>query len=289
MTRILVTGATGQLGSSVITTLRRMAPVENISVLTRNPEKRLDLEKQGFPAWLGSYSDISALENATKGVDTVLLISSGDEGDRVQEHKNVIDAAKKSGVKCVAYTSRSLRNPQTLENKLMKEHFATEDYLSASGIGYLIFRNALYMDAIPQFIGGRINLENGIALPAGDGRVAFALRSDLGEAIANILVRGGNDNHVYHLTGSESHSFYDVARYLAELTGTDVSYHSIEKELFEERLKQRNLPDTVIQKIADFVTDIKFNQEADIYPDLEEALRRRPATLKDGLKVIFNL
>ncbi len=128
MDKILVTGAAGQMGTTVIETLLKKISAQQINVLTRKKEKQLEFQFKGFNACLGDYGDVASLEKAMEGVDTVLLISSGDQGDRMQEHKNVVDAAKRMGVNSIAYTSRSLRDRSTLTNKLMEEHFATEDY-----------------------------------------------------------------------------------------------------------------------------------------------------------------
>lgn len=289
MDKILVTGATGHLGSSVIETLLKQISSSQISIITRNEEKRGEFQAKGFNAFLGSYDNVVALEKAMDGVDTVLLISSGDQGDRMQEHRNVIDTAKKAGVKYIAYTSRCLNNRNTLVNKLMVEHFKTEDYIIASGLNYTFFRNILYMDAVPQFIGGSIALENGIFLPAGDGKVSFALRSEMGEAMANVLLNEKPENKIYNITGDKAYSFYDVATALTELSVKEVKYTNMETSVFAGMMKQRNLPEPVIQKIMDFITDIKHNQEADIYNDLEHQLGRKPTGLKDGLKILFGL
>ena len=171
MKKILVTGATGELGSTVIKTLLKTGTAENISVLTRKEESKIEFEKRGLNAFIGQYSDVQSLEKAMENVDTVLLISSGDQGDRMQEHKNVIDTAKKKGVQNIAYTSRSLKDKNTLVNKLMMEHFLTEDYIKESGLKYVIFRNALYMDVLPLFVGKNV-FEKGILQPARKGKVA---------------------------------------------------------------------------------------------------------------------
>lgn len=289
MNKILVTGATGHLGNAVIETLLKKISAHKISIITRQEEKRAQFGAKGFNAHTGSYDDLASLENAMAGVDTVLLISSGDQGDRMQEHKNVVDAAKKNNVKRIAYTGRSLRDRSTLANKLMAEHFQTEDYIKGSGLNYIFFRNILYMDAIPQFIGGNIALERGIYLPAGEGRVAYALRSEMGEAMANVLLNEPFDNKVYNFTGNETWSFYDISSALTELSGKEVNYTAIEATAFFKMMKQRNLPEPVIKKIVDFITDIKNNQEADISSDLEKHLGRKPTGLKEGLKLLFGL
>jgi NAD(P)H dehydrogenase (quinone) len=289
MNKILVTGATGHLGNAVIETLLTKISTDKISIITRKEQKRAEFQSKGFNAYMGSYDNIASLEIAMMGTDTVLLISSGDQGDRMQEHKNIVDTAKKMGIKNIAYTSRSLRDRNTLANKLMTEHFQTEDYIKASGLKYTFFRNILYMDAIPQFIGGAAALERGIFLPAGEGKVAFALRSEMGEAMANVLLNDPFQNNIYNFTGNETYSFYDIATILTELSGKEVRYTDVEANTFFEMMKQRSLPEPVIQKIIDFITDIKNNQEAGISNDLEKQLGRKPTHLKDGLKLLFEL
>ena len=289
MNNILVTGATGHLGQSVIATLLKKINSNQISIITRNEEKRAEFESKGFNAFMGSYEDVISLEKAMEGVDTVLFISGGDQGDMMQEHRNIVDAAKRKGVKCIAYTSRCLRDRNTLVNQLMVRHFDTEDYIKASGLKYTFFRNILYMDTIPQFIGGNVALEKGIFLPAGNGQVSFALRSEMGEAMANVLLKEDCENKTYNFTGDKLYSFYDIVTALSELTGNDLKYTDISEDTFTGMMKQRNLPEPVITKILGFITDIKNNQEANVYHDLEMYLGRKPTGLKEGLKKLFEL
>ncbi len=288
MNKILVTGATGILGSSVIDTLLKKITVNQINIITRKDEKRLEFQSKGFNAFLGDYNDIIALEKAMENVDIVLLVSSGDQGDRMQEHKNVIDTAKKSGVKNIAYTSRALQDRTTLANKLMLEHFETEDYIKESGLKYILFRNALYMDVVPLFVGKQV-FETGIFMPAGNGKVAYALRQEQGEAIANVLLNKIFDNQIYKFTGSEAYSFYDVATALTELSGKEVKYTSVTILAFVDMMKQKGLPEGMVKKIVDFNLDIKNGQEAEVTTELETQLGRKPTSLKDGLKILFSL
>ncbi|MDJ1480856.1 SDR family oxidoreductase [Cytophagaceae bacterium YF14B1] len=288
MTPILVTGATGHLGSVVTQTLKRTITARQIGVITRHEEKRAELESQGFTAHLADYDHPFALEKAMDGVDTVLLISAGDEGDRMQQHRNVVDAAKRAGVKNIAYTSRALKDRTTLSNALMRDHFETEDYIKESGLTYTLFRNILYMDAIPLFIGKQA-LERGIFLPAGEGKVSFALRREMGEAMALVLANEPCQNKTYHFTGREAYSFGDIAQALTELSGKLVSYTPAETPVFVATMRQRGIAEPMLKKIVDFVTDIRHNQEADVYTDLEKVLGRQPLALKDGLKELFGL
>jgi NAD(P)H dehydrogenase (quinone) len=279
---ILVTGATGHLGTAVIHNLLEKTSANQIAALVRDETKASALKAKGVGIRVGSYDYTAALDQAMQGIEKVLLIAGTDEENRLRQHQNVVDAAKKAGVKSIAYTSRNLKDPSTLTNKLMVGHFQTEDCIKASGLDYTIFRNALYMDTISQFIGGDRVFDTGINLPTGDGRVAFALRSEMGEAIANALLGSDRGNQIYKLTGSESYSFDDVAVALSDLSGKKVYYTSAEKSAFEAQMAERGVPEMMVQQVVGFLTDIKNGQEEEISPDLENLLGRRPASLQAG-------
>jgi NAD(P)H dehydrogenase (quinone) len=285
---ILVTGATGQLGTAVIKTLLKKTSATQIAALVRDGSKASALKEKRIDIRVGSYDDTASLDQAMQGIEKVLLIAGTDEENRLQQHQNVVDTAKKAEVQCIAYTSRSLKDQNTLANQLMLGHFQTEDYIKASGLNYILFRNVLYMDTIPQFVGGKKVFETGINLPTGYGRVPFALRSEMGEAIAHSLLENDCSNQIYKLTGSESYSFDDVAVTLSDLSGKKVGYTPAEKSAFETQMKERGTPDAMVQKVVGFLTDIKNGQEEEVSSDLENLLERSPASLKEGLKVLFN-
>ena len=285
---ILVTGATGQLGTAVVQNLLKKTSASQIAAFVRDDSKASDLRERGADIRVGNYDDRASLDEALQGIEKVLLIAGTDEDNRLRQHQNVVDAAKKAGVQCVAYTSRNLKDRNALANKLMEGHFQTEDCIKESGLNYVIFRNVLYMDTIPQFVGGKV-FEMGVRLPAGQGKVAYALRSEMGEAIANALLEDGYDNRIYKFTGSESYSFDDVAATLTSLSGKEVKYTSAEKSTFEAQMKERGAPETMVQKVICFLTDIKNGQEEEISSELENLLGRKPASLQEGLKALFKL
>jgi NAD(P)H dehydrogenase (quinone) len=285
---ILITGATGHLGTAVIQTLLTKTPANQIVAFVRDEAKAADLKEKGVIIRIGDYNDTEALDRAMQGVEKVLLIAGGDAPNGLQQHQNVVDAAKKAGVTCIAYTSRALKDRDTLVNKLMVRHFQTEDYIKKSGLNYVLFRNILYMDTLPVFTGPTV-FDTGIALPAGEGRVSFALRSDMGEAIANVLLQDDCDKQTYNFTGVESYSFGDVAAALTELSGKPVTYTDIAPAILAERMKGRGVPDVAIQRTIGFMTDIKNGQESVVSTDLEKWLGRKPASLKDGLTTLYKL
>ncbi len=285
---ILVTGATGQLGSAVLTFLLKKRPPSQLAALVRDEAKAAHLAEKGIDIRVGDYDDKASLDRSMQGIDKVLLIAGTDEDKRVEQHIRVINAAQEAGVQLVAYTSRALKDRTTLANRLMEGHFQTEDYLMASGLRYILFRNILYMDTIPQFVGPGV-FDTGIRLPTGEGRVAFALRNEMAEAIATVLAQAGTDTKIYTLTGSFPYSFSDVAVALTNLSGKDVSYTALDKSAFETQMKSRSMPDRMIQRVTGFLTDIANGQEADVSPDLETLLGRKPASLNEGLNALYNV
>ncbi|MBC3787570.1 SDR family oxidoreductase [Spirosoma utsteinense] len=285
---ILVTGATGHLGAATIHFLLKKMPASQVAALVRDADKAAALTERGVTIRVGHYDDTASLDRAMQGVEKVLLIAGTDEENRVQQHKNVVDAAKKAGVPFIAYTSRTLKDRSTMANLLMEGHFQTEDYIIASGLTYALFRNVLYMDVIPQFVGASV-FETGIHLPAGEGKVPFALRDEMGEAMANVLAADSSGSAIYNFTGSEGYSFADVAAVLTDLSGKRVKYTPAEPSVFETQLAGRGVPDVIVQRVIRFLTDIKNGQEDDVYPDLENLLGRKPASLREGLKGLYNL
>jgi NAD(P)H dehydrogenase (quinone) len=286
---ILVTGATGQLGQIVIEKLSEKIPTNQIAALVRDIAKAEHLTSKGIDVRLGDYHSADSLLAAFQGVEKLLLISSNDFNDRLGQHKNAIDAAVKAGVKHVFYTGVTMNEINTSPLKpLLEEHYLTEDYLKASGLSYTFLQNSLYAEVIPMFLGENV-LETGVFFPAGDGKVAFAVRQDLGEATANILVSGGHENQTYHLTGSETTSFDEVAAILSELSGKEVPYINPENAVFEGALKQFGLPEPIIQLSVLFAAGIKNNDFNKTYDSLEKFLGRKPTDLKTYLKGAYKL
>lgn len=283
---ILVTGASGNLGKAVVENLLQKIPANQITGFVRDKSKAEYLTAQGVTVVEGEYDNIESLDRAMVGVEKVLLIS-GMSMDRLTQHKNVIDAAKRAGVRQIAYTSVSL---QDVENSpirsLMGSHFQTEDYLKQSGVPFTILRNSLYFEVIPMYIGEQAQ-ETGIFYPAGTGQAPFVSRHELAEAAAIVLTNEQHFNQIYELTNSELYSFGDIAQLLSSLSGKTIPYVDADPEAFENQLKQLNLPDFIVHISSSFAKSIKNGDYAKTYADLEKLLGRAPAPLTTYLKSYY--
>lgn len=284
---LLVTGASGNLGSAVIKNLLKHLPAKEIAGLVRDSNRAKVLEDQGVQVHIGDYANKQSLLNAFRDVEKVLLISSN--GDRAfEDHKNVVNSAKKAGVKRVYYTSGALnRNvAQSRLGPLLDAYITTENYIKESGLPFTIFQNGLYAETIPYFIGAA-PLHTGIYFPAGDGKATFAKREEIGEAIANVLMAKGHEYKTYLTTTAPSYSFAEIANILSGLSGKTVDYFSPEPEAYHSRLKEYGVRDTDIWFSSLFAAIIKNGEYDTAASDLEILLGRKPTDLQTYLQETF--
>ncbi|MDY6462894.1 SDR family oxidoreductase [Acinetobacter faecalis] len=285
---ILVTGATGQLGSSVISQLNKVSSKDQFAIFARDEKKAIKYKEQGIEVRLGDFNQISSLGHAFEGITKLLLISTM-EFNRFEQHKNVIDAEKIAGVKHIIYTGLAIQDIETSNVKdLMQSHFDTEKYIQASGLDFTFVRNTMYTDAIPQIIGEAV-FDTGIYLSGGDGKVPYTLRREMGEAIANILVQDNHENKTYNITGDIAYSYADIAQTLGELSHKKIDYIDLDETVYEQFLIDLHLPEFLVYLTKGTVVDIKQHQYEVNNSDLKTLLGRPPLDLKSALKELYKL
>lgn len=241
---IAVTGATGQLGRLVIEKLKQKVDANSIVALARSPEKAADL---GVPARQADYGKPETLTAALQGVETLLLISSSEVGQRAVQHSNVIAAAKKAGVKWIVYTS--LLAADTSPLSLADEHKTTEAELKASGIAYTILRNGWYSENYTGSIGGAVAGGPFIG-SAGNGKISSAPRADYAEAAVAVVTGTGHAGKTYELAGDEAYTLSDLAAEISTQTGKQIPYKDLPEADYAAALKGFGLPEGLADAIA---------------------------------------
>ena len=106
----------------------------------------------------------------------MLLISGSEVGQRVEQHRTVIEAARAEGVELLAYTS--IANADTTGMKLAGEHKATEALLRESGVPFVLLRNGWYLENYTEQLPGTL-AQGAVAGSAGDGKVSGAAAGGL--------------------------------------------------------------------------------------------------------------
>jgi NAD(P)H dehydrogenase (quinone) len=290
MSNILVTGATGGLGRAVVDNLLKTVSPSDIAVLVRDPAKAADLQAQGIGVKQGDYNNYASLEAAFAGVDKLFLVSSNDIPNRVPQHTNAINAAKAAGVKHVVYTSfqRKTEDGSSAAAFVAEAHLATEKLLKESGLTYTILKNALYLEVLPLFMGPVLET-NTIYLPAGEGKVPYASRADMGAAGATVLTGTGHENQAYDFSNSASYSFHDIAKILSDLSGKSIQYVSPTAEEFGTQLAAAGVPAGAIEMTAGFCVAIEQGEFDFPASTLEKLLGRKPESAAQFLKAAYKL
>jgi NAD(P)H dehydrogenase (quinone) len=272
---ILVTGATGHLGTLVIDALLAMGvPAEQIRAGARRPERVTTV-----PAVHLDYNDPASVAAAMQGVERVLLISGSEVGKRVAQHTAVIDAATAAGVAQLVYTSAPAARTSAL--LLAPEHKATEEAIEASGLPATILRNAWYTENyVPTLQQAR---SGEIVSSAGEGRVASASRKDYAEAAAVVLTTPGHEGAVYELSGDTAWSFTEFAEVASELLGQPVHYRAVTPEEHAAHLSAAGLDDATIGFIVGLDGNIRDGLLGHTPGDLSRLIGRPTTPLAEGL------
>jgi NAD(P)H dehydrogenase (quinone) len=247
---LIVTGATGALGRLTIEhLLKRGVPAEEIVATGREVDRISDLAERGVHIRVADYADPASLRAAFAGATRLLLVSGSVLGaERVQQHRNAIEAAREAGAGLVAYTS--ILNAATSTLRLAEDHQATEALLRESGVPFTMLRNGWYTE---NYIGRLpVFLEHGAVYGSvGDGRVSTAARADYAGAAAAVLTTSGHENRAYELGGDEAFTLTELAAEIAAQSGTDVRYVDLPEHEYAGVLAANGLPQLYADVLAD--------------------------------------
>ena len=237
---IAITGATGQLGGYIIKELLKRAEGTGLIALARSPEKAIYLDGTGVKVRRANYNEKDSLRQAFQGAKTVMLISGTDIGERVEQHKNVVDTAKSAGVNNIVYTSVVIADKSP--EPIYRDHKETEDYILASGLNYTFLRHNFYMDAYASEID--LAIERGVyRSPIGENGAALVSRRDLARAAACVLLTDKYANQTLNLTGPEKVTGMGFAHIATVLGGRPIAYEKVDFAELERDYRERGYPE----------------------------------------------
>ncbi|SFF07615.1 NAD(P)H dehydrogenase (quinone) [Paenibacillus algorifonticola] len=268
---IVITGASGKLGTLILNQLLHKVPANRLIACVRTRETARPLEELGITVRYCDYDHPDSLESAFTGASKLLFISSSHHDDtiRMRQHAHVIEAAKKSKVEHLLYTSFAF--PEKGSIPLTHLHVATEHAIRATGIPYTFLRNALYVDFISTLDLNAAIEKGELRVPPGDWLFNSIPRQDIALAAAAVLAEPGHLNKTYELTASDPWTFSDLTAALSDLAGRPIS------------LQQ----DATIQNwIYGFLSKIDPSSTSN---DLEQLMGRPPTSLKESIKPFISL
>ncbi|WP_261817826.1 SDR family oxidoreductase [Vibrio gallicus] len=228
--KIAVTAASGQLGAAIVQAVIKQTSKDNVIALARTPQRAVHL---GVEVRAGDYNDPAQLEHSLSGVDILLIVSGMDAPEkRIQQHRNVISAAKKAGVKKLVYTSVQGAEQNTAFSPVIQSNRQTEQDIRESGLHWAIGRNGIYIEPDIEYIESYKKL-GGIFNCAADGRCGYTTRVELGYAYARMLVEDKHNGQVYNLHG-EAITQSELTNYMNMAFNTKLRFESMSVEDYQQ-------------------------------------------------------
>lgn len=279
---IVITGATGQLGRHVVEALLELnVPAGEIVAAGRSVEKLAGFAGRGVQVRAMDYADASSVTAALKGARKVLLISGSEVGQRVEQHRTVIEAAKAEGVELLAYTS--IANADSTGMKLAAEHQATEAILRESGVPFVLLRNGWYLENYTDQLPGTL-AQGALAGSARNGQVSGAARADYAHAAAAVLVAEGQAGNVYELGGDEAFSMADLAAEISAATGKTITYNDLPPQEYAGLLTGAGVPEAFAEILADSDLGIARGDLLVSSGDLRRLIGRPATSLAEAVR-----
>lgn len=259
--KIAVTAASGQLGSEIVRACLALDPAVEVVGLARTPERAEGLGVEVRP---GDYERPDDLETSLHAVDALLLVSGMDAPEkRVGQHRNVIEAARRAGVRRIVYTSVQGAEESNAFAPVVQSNRETEQDVRDSGLEWVIGRNGIYIEPDVDYLETYV-AEGGIRNCAGEGRCGYTTRPELAHAYARMLTEDPHVGRTYHLHG-ESITQQELADHLNRAFGTHLTYTpmSVEEYRAERVAELGEFIGTVITGIYQGIRDGAADRPSD--------------------------
>lgn len=278
---MVITGASGHLGRLIVDQLLAAGtPPEEIVATGRDTGKLADLARSGVTVRRADFADPSTLDDAFAGADAMVLVSTTTVGERFDNARNAIDAARRAGVSRIVYTS--ILNASTAQMELADAHRRTEEYLRDSGSPFVILRNGWYLenytDQLPM-----ITQYHALLGSAHDGRVSAAGRRDLAAAAAAVLTQEGHLGMTYELGGTPF-TLTELAATFSDVLGTHIAYRDMQVADYTATLTGAGLPPEMAAAVADADAGLARGELFTTSDDLVRLIGRPAITAREAVR-----
>lgn len=230
MTKIAITGASGNYGRAATDKLIAMGRARDLILMTRSPAKLAARIDQGCEVRYGDFDKPETLDDALRGAEKMLMISATRVGARVAQHQAAIDAAVRAGVQHIHYTSIIGIDAPDNPAEVRHDHQATEQLIRESGLAWTLLRDAHYADSIILMLGPNLMAAGEWQSNSGYGREAMVWRDDCVNSAVAVLTSDCHAGKIYNITGPELQTFAEVTQLMSEITGRQIHYSEISDE-----------------------------------------------------------
>lgn len=230
--KILITGATGQVGSKTIEYLLPNKDVEIIAAV-RSPDKAASFIAKGIEVVVLDFDDENTHLQAFTGIDRVFLVT-GYTVDMLRQSKALLDAAKRSGVKHVVHLGACGRDDTTVAHWAW--HQFVERYIQWLGFSYTHLRPETFMQNLLSY-GGKKTVVDGVINAYVEGaRVSWVDIEDVAQVAAVTLARPDIHGGQTYRLGYDAITFSELAALMTSIVGKPFRYEPLAPEIFLEAM-----------------------------------------------------
>lgn len=274
MAKILVTGATGNIGSILVEKLA----TANVPAraLVRSHGKAEGIEKLGLEAVIGDLDKPETLQPALEGIEKVFLLSSPDPR-QAELQSNLIQAAKSAGVSHIVKLSAIGVGGELDSITLGRLHRETEKEIESSGINYTHLRPNGFMQNAFTFA-GMIKSQGTFYAPLGDAKVSYVDARDVASVAFTALTEDGHEGKAYEITGPESLSYDDVARELSLALGREVKYVNVPIAAARGAMLGMGMSEWLANALVELFNHYRDGKAARVTDTVREVTGREPIT-----------
>jgi uncharacterized protein YbjT (DUF2867 family) len=271
---ILITGATGTVGSLV---LRELAGRDGIRIRAaiRDMSKAANVQGPGVEAALFDYDKPETFPPACQGVDAVFMVSPFTP-DGVEQSKAFIEAARAAGVRHIVKLSVTRR---VADITVGRWHEAIDTALKTSGLAWTILLPGGFMQNFVESSMPRP--DGGIYAPVGNAKSAFIDTRDIAAVAAKALTEPGHEGKEYTLTGPEALSYADVAQIISEASGRQIRFVDVPEAAARQGMLGAGMPEWMVNVILELNAWTKSDGGAEITTTVQEILGRPARTFRE--------
>ena len=282
--RLLLTGATGNVGAAALRALLRLrSPGTAVVAAGRTPNhgrQQLAPEAADYvESVLFDFTKPETVAPALHGVTGLLLVRPPAISDVARYLQPVVHAAVAAGVGHIVFLSL-----QGAQYNPFVPHHKVESYLKESGIRYSLLRPSFFMQNLSTTHRDDIRLHDQLLLPAGHARTSFVDAHDVGEVAAKLLLNPPAASAGYELTGRYAYTYTEVAAQLSAVLGRPIRYRAAGIREFRAYERAKGTPAPLLNVMTGIYLAARLGLAAHVSPVLAELLGREAGTLRSFLE-----
>ncbi len=278
---MLVTGATGNIGTEVIHYLTKLKVEVEIIAAVRNIEKaQRTFQHPGISFVSFDFESPESFREAFKEIDVLFLLRPPHISQVEKVFRPLLEAAKRYGIKNVVFLS-----VQGVEKSKVIPHNKIERLIQSLNFDYIFVRPGYFMQNLTTTLLPEIRDQHSIILPSGNAKFNWVDVKNIGEATAKLITQFETyKNQAYEITGTENLDFSTVAHLLSEISEVPIKYRSINPIRFYFKKKKEGVKSgfAAVMTILHFLP--RLQSEPEISDSFEKITGKKPTTLSFFIK-----